>query len=564
MPWFAVLVPVVLLVGLGFWLYRRVAHTPQLGRRGKVATLVGIVVLFGVTLVAASTTRVIADPKAWRPVTWSGYVVMGLVFYVILAILAIQVVHGLWRLVDRLRHRTPDRAPRLRRLTAAGLVLALVTTAYGVMEADRPSTTPVTIVSADLPQAFDGYRVALITDLHVGPTRGRAFTQRVVDMVNAEKPDLIVLGGDMIDGSVAGLGDELAPLATLRATDGVVATTGNHEFYYDAADWVAEWRRQGLAVLDNDARIITRGGASIDVLGINDYSGTGALRPDLDAAVNRLVALGGSASDRGRFRLLVASAAPGDGRLGRHGGLVRDRPPGLRPHARRTDVALPVPGQAAAAGRRGVRGRRGCAGLHIARRRRLGTSRPRRRTTGGADHHPASRLTDGPALRDATALERSGSSGNRIGADAPERSGSSGNRTRALPPPRNTRPEGGSNSVYGDLCHVNAWREGNLCTVKRNGVSTSLSQAGATTISLDGAAGVRVPAKTPATAYALSLPLSAEVSWPGYSANALLTSISVTSSRVACDHLGDRSLSTSWARTPSSKSAWWAKYVART
>ena len=305
-PWFAVLVPVVFLIGLGFWLYRRVAHTPQLGRRGKVATLVGIVVLFGVTLVAASTTRVIADPKAWRPVTWSGYVVMGLVFYVILAILAIQVVHGLWRLVDRLRHRTPDRAPRLRRLTAAGLVLALVTTAYGVMEADRPSTTPVTIVSADLPQAFDGYRVALITDLHVGPTRGRAFTQRVVDMVNAEKPDLIVLGGDMIDGSVAGLGDELAPLATLRATDGVVATTGNHEFYYDAADWVAEWRRQGLAVLDNDARIITRGGASIDVLGINDYSGTGALRPDLDAAVNRLVALGGSASDRGRFRLLVA------------------------------------------------------------------------------------------------------------------------------------------------------------------------------------------------------------------------------------------------------------------
>ena len=304
-PWI-VLVGVLLLGGLGFWLYRRVAHTPQLGRRGKITTIVGIVILFGITLAAASTSRIIANPMAWRPLTWTGYVVMGLLFYVILAILAVQIVHGVWRLVDRLRHQAPDRAPRLRRLTAAGLVVALLTTAYGVVEADRPSTTPVTVVSADLPQAFDGYRIALITDLHVGPTRGRAFTQRVVDMVNAEIPDLIVLGGDMIDGSVAGLADELAPLSDLRATDGVVATTGNHEFYYDAADWIAQWRRQGLAVLDNDARIITRGGASIDVLGINDYSGAGALAPDLDAAVRRLEALGGSASDRGRFRLLVA------------------------------------------------------------------------------------------------------------------------------------------------------------------------------------------------------------------------------------------------------------------
>jgi predicted MPP superfamily phosphohydrolase len=297
---------VLLLAGLGFWLYRRVAHTPQLGRRGKIATIVAIGILFGATLAPASSSRIIESPMAWRPLTWTGYVVMGLLFYVILAILAVQIVHGVWRLVDRVRHRTPDRPPRLRRLSAAGLVVALLTTAYGVVEAGRPSTTPVTVVSADLPQAFDGYRVALITDLHIGPTRGRAFTQRVVDMVNAEMPDLIVLGGDMIDSSVAGLADELAPLSNLRATDGVVATTGNHEFYYDAADWIAQWRRQGLAVLDNDARIITRGGASIDVLGINDYSGAGALTPDLGAAVRRLEALGGSASDRGRFRLLVA------------------------------------------------------------------------------------------------------------------------------------------------------------------------------------------------------------------------------------------------------------------
>jgi predicted MPP superfamily phosphohydrolase len=306
LPWFVLLVPVVLLGGLGFWLYRRIAHTPQLGRRGKVATVLGIAVLFGVTLATASSTRVIANPKAWRPLTWTGYVVMALLFYVILTVLVVQVVHGLWRLVDRLRRRTPDRAPRLRRLTAAGLVLALLTTAYGIVEAARPSIRQVTITSADLPQSFDGYRIALITDLHVGPTRGEAFARQVVDMVNAEKPDLIVLGGDMIDGSVAGLGTELAPLSQLRAPDGVVAITGNHEFYYDAADWVAEWKRQGLRVLANDAMVITRGTSSIDVLGVNDLTGTGVLKEDLSAAVAAMEAQGSKASDTSRFRLLLA------------------------------------------------------------------------------------------------------------------------------------------------------------------------------------------------------------------------------------------------------------------
>lgn len=306
MPWFIVLVPVALLAGLGFWLYRRVAHTPQLGRRGKIATVIGISVLFGVTLAAASTTRVIGDPKAWRPVTWTGYTVMGLLFYVVLAVLLVQVVHGVWRLVDRARHQSPDRAPRLRRLTAAGLVLAVLTTSYGVVEAANPSLSEVSFASADVPAGFEGYRIALVTDLHIGPTRGKAYAQKVVDMVNAAKPDLVVLGGDMIDGSVAALADELSPLSQLKATDGVVAVTGNHEFYYDAGDWLTEWKRQGLRVLANDSYVIRRGDAAIDVLGINDYSGTPPLEPDLRVAAQTLSAQGVDPLAASRFRLLVA------------------------------------------------------------------------------------------------------------------------------------------------------------------------------------------------------------------------------------------------------------------
>lgn len=306
MPWIVLVAPVLLMAVLGWWLYRRIALAPGLSRRGRIATGVAIASGYAVTLATASTTRLVQDPKAWRPLTWTGYVATGLLFYVILAVFAVQVVHGLWRLIDWLRHRTPDRAPRLRRLTAAGLALAVLTTGYGIMEAARPSITPVSVTSADLPAAFDGYTLALVTDLHIGPTRGRAFAQQVVDLVNAQHPDLVVLGGDMIDGPVAGLADELSPLADLVATDGVVAVTGNHEFYYDTADWVAEWRVQGIKVLDNDAYVIERGASSIDVLGVNDYSGVGPLAPDLFAAAEKLRASGVDPLDTSRFRLLVA------------------------------------------------------------------------------------------------------------------------------------------------------------------------------------------------------------------------------------------------------------------
>jgi len=123
----------------------------------------------------------------------------------------------------------------------------------------------------------------------------------------------VVLAGDLVDGTVAELGPELSALARLEAPYGVVVTTGNHEFLTGQVDdWLAFWRAQGLTVLDNSGIQLTRQGATIDVLGINDASGTGSHSPDLTAAARVLeqafgTALDGTEADgEGRFRLLVA------------------------------------------------------------------------------------------------------------------------------------------------------------------------------------------------------------------------------------------------------------------
>lgn len=300
---------VVVVVSLLLWalLLWRLGWALRWSRRGQWRAVVGTFVL--TVLALCGLMGVMLNPRRWRWLTTALLVLDGYVFYLLLGLLAAGLVATGWRLVDLLRRARPTRAElgrRLRRVTALMLTLAAVVTGYGLVEAATVRVTRVTLTSADLPAEFDGFRVALITDLHIGPSRGRAFLERLVAQVNVEQVDLVVVAGDLVDGPVNYLAEDLAPLSQLRSTYPVVVTTGNHEFFYDAADWVADWRRQGLTVLTNDALVLHRGSASIDVLGINDRSGQPPLAEDLQAALAQLPAQGVSPADTSRFRLLIA------------------------------------------------------------------------------------------------------------------------------------------------------------------------------------------------------------------------------------------------------------------
>jgi hypothetical protein len=103
----------------------------------------------------------------------------------------------------------------------------------------------------------------------VGPTIGRAFVEEVVRATNALEPDMIVITGDLVDGSVEQLGDQVAPLQGLRAKDGVFFVTGNHEYYSGADEWIAHLATLGIRVLRNE-RVDVRG--LFDLAGVDDAS----------------------------------------------------------------------------------------------------------------------------------------------------------------------------------------------------------------------------------------------------------------------------------------------------
>jgi predicted MPP superfamily phosphohydrolase len=106
--------------------------------------------------------------------------------------------------------------------------------------------------------------------------------------VNAIRPDLVAVTGDLVDGTVGELGGATAHLARLQARHGVFFVTGNHEYYAGVGPWLAELRRLGIRVLSNERVAVGDAGASFDLAGVPDWSTRGLESPyalDLDRAL---------------------------------------------------------------------------------------------------------------------------------------------------------------------------------------------------------------------------------------------------------------------------------------
>ncbi|MGA5219320.1 metallophosphoesterase [Streptomyces cinereoruber] len=153
--------------------------------------------------------------------------------------------------------------------TAAAVALGTVGYGtYGVLRG--PRVKRVTVPLAKIPRAAHGYRIAVVSDVHLGPILGRAHTQRIVDAINSTQPDLIAVVGDLVDGTVENLGPAAEPLARLRARHGSFFVTGNHEYFSGADAWVDHVRELGLRPLRNERLEIAAG---FDLAGVDDVAG---------------------------------------------------------------------------------------------------------------------------------------------------------------------------------------------------------------------------------------------------------------------------------------------------
>lgn len=170
----------------------------------------------------------------------------------------------------------------------AEALLAMLLAAVAVQQAMRvPPLKNVEIALKDLPPCFDGYTILHLTDLHISRLFPASWAHAVVQRSNLLQADVIAISGDLIDGSIELRHADVEPLRALRARDGVLVVSGNHENIFGCDAWMEHYATLGMHVLANAHVVLTRGGAALVLAGVNDRSAPAASHrgPDLDAAL---------------------------------------------------------------------------------------------------------------------------------------------------------------------------------------------------------------------------------------------------------------------------------------
>ena len=168
------------------------------------------------------------------------------------------------------------------------VLFAMGLATVGVYQAIRvPPVKDLTLEIPDLPAEFDGYQLLQLTDLHITRLFNAAWSEATVAKAMTLGVDLIVVTGDVIDGSLEHRRADVAPLRGLQAPDGVWAITGNHEYFFHQAIWTEHLASLGLQPLLNSHTVIERGTAKLVVAGLPDASAPArqAQGPDLAKAL---------------------------------------------------------------------------------------------------------------------------------------------------------------------------------------------------------------------------------------------------------------------------------------
>jgi len=316
---FGALVSLAMVLLHGFLWFRLVRSTTRPGALRR--WLAVAVVVLAVLVVAAVVGRRSLPFAVQTPLDWVGYTWLGLAFYLFLALLVLEPVRWVLRARQR-RTPVPDTAPdtvpgpaadpapgpapdpapepadvsrRLflaRSLAVTAGVAAVGTAGYGVWAANSaPLVRRVPIRLAGLAPELAGYRIVTFSDGHLSATYGGRRFERLVETVNAQQPDVVAVVGDLVDGSLAELREDVAPLGDLVSRQGAFFVTGNHEYFVpDTDEWLRHLPTLGVDVLRNERVELGRGGAVFDLAGIDDRTAASSGLPghgaDLDAALD--------------------------------------------------------------------------------------------------------------------------------------------------------------------------------------------------------------------------------------------------------------------------------------
>ena len=183
---------------------------------------------------------------------------------------------------------SPERRHFLTRAAVAVSATPFAACAYGMLyERTDILTTRERIVLPRLPSAFDGFRIAQVSDIHIGPFMPVEEIRRLVGMVNALKPDMIALTGDFVTWEGSPAGAVVDALAALKAPYGIYGCLGNHELWANVEDLITGlFAERGIKILRHQNAAVSTSGEAFNLIGV-DYQTRALFGPPRDGVVTQ-------------------------------------------------------------------------------------------------------------------------------------------------------------------------------------------------------------------------------------------------------------------------------------
>lgn len=155
---------------------------------------------------------------------------------------------------------------------AAAVVGVGGTAAYGgLVEAWDYELTETDVPVRDLPERFEGFRIAQVSDVHHGRLVPIEEVRRVVELANSARADMVALTGDYTTQLRRYVEPCAEALAELKAPEGVWAVLGNHDHNTDGALTRQSLARRGIGVLTNENTVLRRGADALQLAGTDDW-----------------------------------------------------------------------------------------------------------------------------------------------------------------------------------------------------------------------------------------------------------------------------------------------------
>ncbi len=174
-------------------------------------------------------------------------------------------------------------------LTSIFFILSLVLSYLGCRHAlNLPKIRERKLYVKNLPAELEGLRIAHLSDLHVGSTFDGKWLSTLVKNTNELDVDLVLITGDLVDGSPDKIANDVEAVKDFKAKYGTYISLGNHEFYCGAYPWVEKWRSWGVEVLVNQNVRLSHNDYPFVLSGVADKEGRkfkGMLRPDMGLAL---------------------------------------------------------------------------------------------------------------------------------------------------------------------------------------------------------------------------------------------------------------------------------------